>query len=150
MSFRRTSFRPPQLDLVRPLSVTELSHPSFLLSANRQRLTPFLSTSSALFAQTRHTENAASPLFSTSCALLQKQWRGGGYSSGEFKARAEKVKNRTLNTEGCGTRKRKRGDGEKNGSKDPPLRWAGDSRFCRFEQGGGAGLHRRLRDAWPT
>src|SRR5579859_3157891 len=75
-------FHPPQLDLIPPITAREpsLSSSFFRRTANRQRLTPFLSTSSAHFAQTRPTENAASLLFSISCAHLQKQWRGGGYS----------------------------------------------------------------------
>src|SRR5579859_5079200 len=67
-------FRPSQLDLVRRITAKELSHssPFFRRTANGQRLTPFPSTSSTLFAQTRREENAASLLFSTSCAHLQK------------------------------------------------------------------------------
>ena len=58
---------------------------SFLssVSANRKLSTanPFFFISDARFAQTRPTENAASLLFSASCALLQKQWQGGGRAS---------------------------------------------------------------------
>src|SRR5579859_2752843 len=71
-------FGSPQLDHVRPITSRGLSLSSsfFRRTTNRQRLTPFLSTSSAHFAQTKPSENAASLLFSASCAHLQKQWRG--------------------------------------------------------------------------
>src|SRR6266705_1051336 len=51
---------------------------SFTLFAEHGNSSSYFSIASALFAQTRSTENAASLLFSTSCGLFQKQWRGGG------------------------------------------------------------------------